>query len=81
MVTADEHRGLAVPNLAVVQVGRAGDDEQLVAIDIDLGHLVGLQGVLDRQGVQVKALLQHVELFGCRLIEANPGELAVLEFQ
>jgi len=48
VVAADEHRGLAIANLAIVQVRGASHDEQLVAIDVHLRHLVRLQRVFDR---------------------------------
>ena len=40
------------------KAGGAGDDEQLVAVDVDLGQLVGDDRVLDRQRMKVVALLR-----------------------
>jgi hypothetical protein len=42
VVLPDEDRGLAVPDLITDEVRRAGNDEQLVAIDLDLRQLVRL---------------------------------------
>ena len=53
VAVADEDRGLAISDLAALEMGGAGDDEQLVAINVDLGQLVGLERVLDRQRMEV----------------------------
>ena len=72
---ADEHRGLAISDLAALEMGGAGDDEQLVAIDVDLGQLVGLERVLDRQRMEVVLLLQDAHLLDGRVGDADPDEL------
>lgn len=54
MARAQEDVGLAVGDMVGLEMGGLGHDEQLVAIDIDLGHLPGAQGVLYGQGIQVE---------------------------
>ncbi|MNU77821.1 hypothetical protein D3C71_674040 [compost metagenome] len=77
----DEDVGLAIPDGVVGLLRRAGDDEELAAIDLDLGHLMRRQRVLDRQGVQMKAPHQGLELLARRLVQADPQVLARLEPQ
>ena len=45
---ANEDGGLTVTDAFLLQPGGAGDDEQLLAIDVNLGQLVGVECVLDR---------------------------------
>ena len=81
MFGADEDVGLAIADLLVLQMRRTGDDEQLLAIDFGLWHLAGLQRILDGQGMEAKAVLQYAKLGLVRLEQADPGELAVLQFK
>ncbi|MNR64025.1 hypothetical protein D3C85_1865280 [compost metagenome] len=65
--------GLAIEDMVVIPLlGRAGDDEQLAAIDLDLRHLMRRQRVFDGQGVQPKAPHQALELLVRGFIEADP---------
>ncbi|MNT32551.1 hypothetical protein D3C72_1684390 [compost metagenome] len=77
----DEDVGLAVPDGVVGLLRRAGDDEELAAIDLDLGHLMRRQRVLDRQGVQMKAPHQGLELLARRLVQTDPQVFAGLKPQ
>ena len=78
VMAADEHRGLAIGDLFAFEMGGAGDDEQLVAIDVELGKLVGLERVLDRQRMEVVLLLQEVQLGVGRVGDADPDELGLV---
>ena len=41
----------------------------------ELGPLVSLAGILDRQGVQVELLLNAIEQIGAGLEQADPGDM------
>ena len=55
MTMADEDFGFTIFDDFAVQARRPRDDEELVAIDLDLGQLVRLDRVLDGERVQVVA--------------------------
>src|SRR3546814_11822040 len=61
-VAPDEEGGLARLDRVVVEIGGARDDEQLVAIGFDLGKLIGLERILDRERVESEALRDAFEL-------------------
>ncbi len=79
-VGADEHHDLAGGDdlagggqLVVVEVGDGLEyDEEGVAVTLDLGALVGLDGVLDGEGVQPEDLGQPLDLGGLRLVQPDP---------
>ena len=50
----------------------------MFAVELELGPLVGVDGVLDRQGVQLEFLGDGVELLGRGLVEAHPHERVVV---
>jgi len=75
VVGAEEDVGLAIQDAVALGLGRAGDDEEFGAVDLQLGDLMRRQGVLDRQGVQVETAHQDVELFIRRLVQADPEVL------
>ena len=54
------------------------DDEQRVAVHVELRALVRLDRVLDRQLVQVELAPHRVELVLGRLVEADPDERVLL---
>ena len=81
MVGADEHIGLAVADLFALQMGGAGDHEELVAIDVDFGDLARGECILDSQGMKIEAVLQDTKLFRVRLVQADPGKLARRQLQ
>src|SRR5437868_10073616 len=61
--------------LVVVEVGDALEDhEERVAVPLDLGTLVRLDGVLDGERVQVEDLGQPLDLRGGRLVQTDPDE-------
>lgn len=47
MLVADKDTGLPANDLVVFRMLGLGDDEQLIAVDIDLRHLPGIEGVFD----------------------------------
>jgi hypothetical protein len=51
--------------------------EKRLAVAFDLGPLVGLEGVLHRQLVQLELAGHGVELFPGRLVEPDPGETTI----
>src|SRR5687768_10896484 len=55
---------------------RPRDDEQAVAVALQLGPLVRLAGILDRQRVQSELLLHLRELVVARLEQADPDDMA-----
>ena len=73
---ADEYGGLAIVDMVVLQVRGSGDDKQLVVIDVDLGQLVALDGVLHGQRVQPVAIGEAVHFLDRRVGDADPDELA-----
>jgi hypothetical protein len=60
-----------------LQVGGAGDDEQLVVVDIDLWQLVALDRIFDRQRVEVIIVREAMHFLGGRSGDADPHELAL----
>jgi hypothetical protein len=61
----------------VVVAGGLEHEEQAVAVAFELGPLVGLDGVLDGEGVQLELGYDRVELAGRRLVEPDPHERVV----
>jgi len=53
------------------------DNEKLVGIDIDLGHLLGMQGILHRKWMQVKHDLKRGHFFGRGVEKTDPRKLVV----
>ena len=62
VAVADEHRGFAIDNLAALEMRRARDDEELIAVYVHLGQLIGLERVLDRERVEVVMGLEGAQL-------------------
>ena len=75
---ADEDVRLAERDRAVDHLRGAGDDEQRVAILLDLGILVRLAGVLDGELVQVQLRLHATQQVERGLAQADPDDAAVL---
>lgn len=74
---ADEDVGLAEGDAALDQLGGAGDDEERVAVLLDLGPGVGVLGVLDGEVVEVELGLDAEEQVAARLQQADPDHVAV----
>jgi hypothetical protein len=53
-------------------------EEQAVGVALELGSLVGLERVLDRQRVQPERLRHLTELTLAGLVETDPDEVAVV---
>ncbi len=53
MTVTEEHGGLSVGNDAVVQLRGARDQEQLIAVDIDLRQLAVFERVFYREWVKL----------------------------
>ncbi len=70
---------VSTASLVVDVPERAQYDDDRVAVPLDLGALVGLQGVLDGELVQVEQLLDPAHLVVRRFVQADPAEaLAVV---
>ena len=62
-----------------IQVARGlEDEEERVAVDLELRPLVCLDRVLDRQLVQLELPAYGVELLRRRLVDADPDESVVM---
>ena len=74
----DEHHDLVdLDDLFGVDVaGRLEHDEQAVAVALELRPLVGVDGVLDGEGVEVEGPGDVVELVRRRLVQTDPDEAA-----
>ncbi|AND90887.1 hypothetical protein ACVIW3_000958 [Bradyrhizobium diazoefficiens] len=75
---ADEDVRLAEGDPALDQLRRPRHDEQGLAVLLDLGPLVGVGGVLDREIVQVELLLHGAEQGRVRLVQPDPDHVAGL---
>ena len=77
----DERRHLGGLQLAAVDVERdvVGVQKEVVGIAVELGPLVGGDGVLDREGVQVQLLGDDVQLALHRGADVEPDQLAGVE--
>ncbi len=78
IASADEQMRFAERNAAVQQLRRARDDEKRVAILFELGSLVRVLGVLDREIVQVELPLDAVQKLAVRLEQADPHDMPFL---
>lgn len=74
---AGEDVGLAVADLAVLEMRGAQHDEQQLAVDFQLRPLVRHQRVLDREIVQPEAQLHRPQQRLVRLLQADPDETVV----
>src|SRR3546814_4468752 len=74
----DEEGRLPRLDRIAVEIGGARDDEQLVAIGFDLGELVRLQRILDRERMQAEAPGDAGKLGRGRLVAAEPEEIAIV---
>ena len=76
VLVADEDQDLAELEHIRLEVARGlQDDEQLVVVvDLELGALVPLHGVFDRELVQPELAAHRVELVLGRLVETDPDE-------
>lgn len=75
---ADEQMRLAEGDAAVDQLGGARDDEQGIAILLDLRPLVRMLGILDRQIVQMELRLYAQQKIAVRLQKSDPDDMVRL---
>ena len=73
---ADENVGFAEADALVDDLGGAGDDEQRLAVLLELGVLVGLAGVLDGERMQIELRLHPRQQLEARLVQADPDDVA-----
>ena len=73
---ADEEMRLAEGDAAVLHLRGARDDEQTVPILLELGILMRLAGVLDRQRMQIELPLHAREQLERGLVEPDPHDMA-----
>ena len=78
VAVADEDGGLAVADGALLQPGRPGHHEDLVAEDIQLGQLLALGGVFDCKRVETVAVLECLKFLEGRIDKADPDELRLV---
>jgi hypothetical protein len=64
---ADEDMGFAEGDALIDHLGRAGDDEERVAILLELRALMSVGRVLDRERMQVELLLHAAQQVGIGL--------------
>ena len=69
---------LAEPNAVRLVLGRLEDDEQGLAVDLELRPLVRLDGILDGELVEAELASDRFELLLGRLVEPDPGEAPLL---
>ena len=75
---ADEQMRFAERDAPVDQLCRAGNDEQRVAILLELRPLVRMLGILDGKVMQVELLLHAVQQLAVRLEQADPHDMPFL---
>jgi hypothetical protein len=68
---------LAELDALVDHLGGAGDDEQAVAVALDLGPLVRLRRIVDGELVEIELLLDDSKLGVGRLEQPDPDEMAL----
>ena len=76
VAAADEDLGLAELDVAVDQERGAQDDEGRLAVLLELGPLVGVARVLDRELVELELPLELAQLVLVGLVDADPDEMA-----
>ena len=76
---ADEHVELDRPQLGAldVELDAVADEEDVVLVVDVLVALVGVEGVLDRRGVQAELVGEPLQVVLGRLVDVDPHQLAV----
>ncbi|MCY1241825.1 hypothetical protein D9M72_547470 [compost metagenome] len=77
MALSHKDAGFAVGNLVTLKMGRLGDNEQLVSVDVHLRHLIAVEGVLNRQRMKAEHRLKARHLVRGGIRQSDPGKLAV----
>jgi hypothetical protein len=78
MAVAEERGGLAIDDVAAGEMRGAADDEQLIAVYIDLRQLAVLERVLNRKRMQAVQSAQGLDLVATRVRQADPDELGAV---
>src|SRR5262249_11066622 len=78
MAVPKENGGFAIFDRLALQLSGAGNHEQLIAKDLDLGKLVAVHRVLDREPVEVVARLKRLHLVRRRIGDPDPHELRLV---
>jgi len=73
---ANEDMGFAEGDPAIDKLSRAGDDEQGIAILLDLGPLVRMLGVFDRQFMQMELCLDAQQQLAIGFEQPDPDDMA-----
>ncbi len=77
-IAAEENRRLAeLDLLALGHGGRARDDEQVLPVDLHLGHLAGVERIFHRQRVQAELAAGQLHFRVRGIGQAHPVELAL----
>ena len=71
---AEKEVGFAEIDPVVPELGGLEDDEQRIAVGLDLGPLVGAVGVFHRQIVQPEFLLDVAQQIFAGFVQADPDE-------
>ncbi len=74
---ADDDAGFAIGDLVALEVGCLDDDEELIAVNLDLRHLLAVQGILHREWMQAEHRFQVRHLLNRRLSNPDPGEFTI----
>ena len=78
-IAAEENRGLPVADVLPLFDRRgARDDKQVLAVDLDLGDLVGIERILDRQRVEAELGADQLHLRVAGIAQSDPVELIAL---
>jgi hypothetical protein len=77
-VAAGEQMGLAELDARFPQLCSARGDEQMAVIFLELGALVGGNGVFQRQRMQAELFAQTGDEFAIRRFQFNPDETIIL---
>ena len=75
---SNEDVSFAEADLAADDLRRPRHNKERVAIALQLGILMGLRRVLDRQGMKIELQLDPIEQLRTRLEQADPDDMAFL---
>ena len=72
----EDHHLADLDELLAVDVARGleHDEERVAAVDLELGSLVGVDGVLDRQRMQLEVPADRLDHPGARVVQPDPYE-------
>jgi hypothetical protein len=72
----EDHHLADLDELVAVDVARGleHDEQRVAAVDLELGALVAVHGVLDGQRVQLEVLADRLDHARARIVQADPHE-------